>query len=243
MRVVWNCLGWLCLGCGSAGGGDTPVRQGDTGRSDRATNAGGSASGFVRSDVGCGELRTLPELDRILELHRTFLMSSGAEGAQADLSCVDLRGANLRGAMLDRADLHGAVCNHETELGAVSLKQADVRGVDFTHAYLIGAALDGADASGADFSDTVLVNATFIGTTLTEASLLSVNALYVKYVRAAFDGTYVDLSSLAGADVSGADLRGARSLVAAELHDACGDAETKLPSGLSVEPCTSTSGP
>lgn len=235
MRTSCCSLCLLCLGCGAASS-STPAIGGDDGGMPNGSNTDASDAGFVRAEVGCGELRKPDDVDGILARHKQYLMSPGS-GERANLSCSDLRGADLTQAMLDGADLHGAVCDGETELRAVSLKQADLRGVDFAHAFMIGAMLDEADASGADFSNTVLTSATFIGATLSSASLQNVNASYVKYIRATFDGAYLDPSSLAGADVSGADLRNARNLRFAELRDACGDAETKLPSGLTVQPC------
>jgi uncharacterized protein YjbI with pentapeptide repeats len=42
---------------------------------------------------------------------------------------------------------------------------------------------------------------------------------------------------LQGADLSGANLWGAKGLTQAELATACGDQDTVLPDGFSITPC------
>ena len=44
---------------------------------------------------------TADELGKILEEHRLWLDTEGATGARADLSDIDLRGANMTGAVFD----------------------------------------------------------------------------------------------------------------------------------------------
>ena len=44
------------------------------------------------------------------------------------------------------------------------------------------------------------------------------------------------------ADLQGADLRGAMGLTQDQLDNSCGDAKTRLPPGLEIEPCEGESG-
>jgi hypothetical protein len=44
-------------------------------------------------------------------------------------------------------------------------------------------------------------------------------------------------ANLTGTDLRGADLRGAKNLTQMQLDQACGDAHTKLPEGLTIKPC------
>ena len=44
-------------------------------------------------------------------------------------------------------------------------------------------------------------------------------------------------TSLSGAHLSGADLHDAKNLTQTQLELACGDADTKLPEGLTIKPC------
>ena len=42
---------------------------------------------------------------------------------------------------------------------------------------------------------------------------------------------------LSGADLSSADLSNAKNLTQMQVEEACGDANTKLPEGLTLKPC------
>ena len=93
----------------------------------------------------------------------------------ANLSSVDLSGAELRGANLARANLFGAILFRVNLAGAnlsgAILVGADLRGAnlaraDLNHAHLRGANLARADLSGADLFGAVLVGADLRGANL-----------------------------------------------------------------------------
>jgi len=44
-------------------------------------------------------------------------------------------------------------------------------------------------------------------------------------------------ANLSGADLSSADLSNAKNLTQMQVDEACGDANTKLPEGLTLKPC------
>jgi hypothetical protein len=69
---------------------------------------------------------------------------SGADLSGADLSRANLSGADLSGANLSGADLSGA------NLSGADLLRANLSGADLLRANLSGADLSGADLSGAD---------------------------------------------------------------------------------------------
>ncbi|MGL5719898.1 MAG: pentapeptide repeat-containing protein [Alphaproteobacteria bacterium] len=80
----------------------------------------------------------------MVEQSRLFQVTGGTEGAIADLS-----EANLRGADLSEANLRGA------NLREANLRGADLSGADLSEADLSGADLSGADLSGADLSGAI----------------------------------------------------------------------------------------
>ena len=87
---------------------------------------------------------------------------------------------------------------------------------------LTGINLHGANLKGALLAKTNLSNADLSGAYLTGASL---------------SGANLTGADLRGADLRGADLRGAKNLTQMQLDQACGDAHTKLPEGLTIKPC------
>jgi esterase/lipase superfamily enzyme/uncharacterized protein YjbI with pentapeptide repeats len=123
--------------------------------------------------------------------------------SKADLSgvvhgAVDLRGANLQGAVLARADIPGA-----------RLANADLNGADLSDAVLEGASLIGASLEGANLEEATLREAN-----LTRANLRGANLKWADLYQSSLKS--VDLrgatligASLEGADLAAADLRGA----------------------------------
>jgi hypothetical protein len=94
---------------------------------------------------------------------------------QADLQCVDLRGAALAGVDLSQADLTGALLTG-ADLSGARLVQAELIGADLTDADLRGASLIQADLAravlvGADLSEAELTQADFTGADLTGADV------------------------------------------------------------------------
>jgi uncharacterized protein YjbI with pentapeptide repeats len=97
------------------------------------------------------------------------------------------------------------------------LEYADLRYTDLSRANLSRADLSDANLRSADLSDANLRGADLSGANLSRADL-----------------RYADLRH---ANLSGADLSGARKLTQMQLDQACGDANTKLPAGLTIKPC------
>ncbi|HDK7294471.1 TPA: pentapeptide repeat-containing protein [Cronobacter sakazakii] len=132
------------------------------------------------------------ELSKILDEHKVWVTSFGANGSKANLCDANLCDANLRGADLCGADLRDA-----------NLCDANLRGAD-----LCGANLRGADLRGANLCDANLCDANLCGADLRGANLRGAD----------LRGANLCGADLCGADLCGADLRGA-DLCDANLPD------------------------
>lgn len=128
-----------------------------------------------------------------------------------DLSGRILAGARMTRSVFNRADFSGAV------LTRADATRARFEGADFTGADLTRMKLIEARCEDADFENAVLTRA---------------NAQRATFARANFTR-----AQLNDADFSGADLRQARGLTQAQLNQACGDRETRLPRGLRLPLC------
>ena len=176
-------------------------------------------------------------LEKILEDHKKWTIDSRKgkkmELKNANLSYVDLRGANLRGADLSDSDLRNA------DLRNTNLKDAYLNNANLNSVKLSNANLGNADLSNASLKFAKLSNADLIGTILMDArlncaDLRGVNLSYAKLNCAdlkcanlcSANLSNVDLrnadlknTNLRDADLSGADLRFA-NLKNADLRDA-----------------------
>lgn len=130
---------------------------------------------------------------------------------ECDLSGRILAGARMSRSVFNRADFSNAV-----------LTRADATRAQF----------EGADFTGADLSRAKLVEALCEDAVFVEAVLTRANAQ-----RANFAGADFTRARLDEADFSGADLRQTRGLTQAQLNQACGDRETRLPRGLRLPVC------
>mgnify|MGYP001018314488 CR=1 FL=1 len=117
---------------------------------------------------------TKDELDIILEKHKSYLTGIGggerANLSGANLHCADLHGADLRCANLHCADLSGANLSganlHCADLRDADLSGADLSGDDLSYASLSCADLSYADLSCANLQGTDLHGASLLGTHL-----------------------------------------------------------------------------
>jgi hypothetical protein len=123
----------------------------------------------------------------------------------------DLRRANLSNQWLVSTNLSDA------SLYYANLSGANLNGANLSGARLIGADLSGASLYSADLSGASLYDANLRGARLIGADLRG--------------------ARLSGANLSDADLRGAALAQARELNNACGNVNTRLPEGFTVEPC------
>ena len=185
------------------------------------------------------------------QCNRSNLMMSGADlkGANlkgADLSLTDLRdtalaSADLQDAKLVRSSLAGAVADaanftkaegYRTNFSGISAK-----GASFRSAELQRADFKGANLTGGNFDKAELGRAHFEGAVLADNSFSFANLARADFRQAEiggalnFTGAYMFLTR-----IDGADLSAATGLQQAQIDLTCGDASTKLPSGLKPAP-------
>lgn len=130
------------------------------------------------------------------------------------LCATDLRGANLRDALLHCAELHHCdLSDANMERAFVvraNLSNATLRNTNLRKSDLRGVNLDGADLHDAnmvraDLRDASLIGADLSGTIMTEVNLCGANL-----TGARLNGAHLRKASLWMADLSGTDLSGAR---------------------------------
>jgi uncharacterized protein YjbI with pentapeptide repeats len=171
-------------------------------------------------------------LHRPFELDRANL--SGQWLSEQDLREANLFGANLSGADLSQANLRDAWL-HGANLSGADLSGADLSGANLSGAMLSDAILRDARLSGADLSDANLrgadlSHANLSGADLSDANLSGANLGKVVQYGAA--------KIVYNANLSGANLSSAKNLTQTQLDKACGNANTKLPEGLTlIKPC------
>jgi uncharacterized protein YjbI with pentapeptide repeats len=144
-----------------------------------------------------------------------------------DKRILDVRQAVLRRASLDGAHLEGADLT-DAHLERASLNRAHLEKADLTGAHLEGARLFEARLEGAHLADAHLE-----GAHLTDAHLEGAHLFGAHLENADLTGAHLEDARLFGAHLEGADLTDATGLAQDQIDEACGDAATQLPKGLS----------
>jgi hypothetical protein len=135
---------------------------------------------------------------------------------ECDLSGRIMTGARMTNSVFNRADFSNAV------LTRADGSHSEFEAADFSEADLTQAKLVGAHCHQAQFHNTTLRQA---------------DARDADFRRAEFSRADVTDANFEGANIAGADLRSAEGLTQAQLDRTCGDAHTRLPSGLQVRVC------
>jgi len=124
-------------------------------------------------------------------------------------------------------------CNlADAELAFECVKGGDLAKVDLTRANFRYGCLAGAKLGGARMRFADLTGANLSDADLAGADLSNGRFRLTMFVNANLEG-----AKLHGADLSAASLLQARGLTQAQLDAACGSKSTKLPDGLSIQPC------
>jgi len=110
--------------------------------------------------------------------------------------------------------------------------RCELTGADLSNQCLQGANFSGADLDHARLVLTCLSGANLKGATLRHADLSGAN-----FLDADFDGADLTGAVLTVTSIKGAQLDRARGLTQDQLNAACGDAQTRLPPGLTVKVC------
>ncbi len=124
----------------------------------------------------------------------------------------------------------------ETELKRVLAeheKWLQTDGEEGVQAKLQGANLQDAKLQGANLQDANLYGAYLDGANLSGAKLKGADLREADFSRAKLQG-----ADLRRADLQGANLKEAELLTQQQLDKACGDEETKLSEGLTIETCS-----
>jgi uncharacterized protein YjbI with pentapeptide repeats len=166
-----------------------------------------------------------------------------------DLSCTNLREANLVGAKLDRAKLNNSSLIqadlHEANLNGANLSYANLHGANLSHAKLdcanliqanlsntnlSAANLDRVNLNKADLSDaildrSILTNASLGNTNLSSAILIGANLRGAtlsqsNLSKADLSGANLDRANLSGANLNRTDLRKTKNLEIAQIKQA-----------------------
>jgi uncharacterized protein YjbI with pentapeptide repeats len=186
-----------------------------------------SGQWLARDDLRNADLRYA----NLRDAHLPYANLSGANLSVADLGGAN-GGANLSGAVLGGAILRHANLRDANLSGAIlvaaNLVAAYLRDANLVAANLVAANLNGADLSGANLSYARLSDANLSGAVLGGANLKSAN----------LSGANLSYARLSDANLSGAVLSEAKNLIQKQLNEACGNADTKLPEGLAVKPCS-----
>ena len=150
---------------------------------------------------------TSEELRNIIDLHKKWLRNE-TDGVRANLRGADLRWANLHGADLRLADFSKANLRL-ADLRLADFSKANLCGVNLREADLSEADLHGADLRGADLHWADLHKADLHWANLSEADLIK-----AKLSKANLHGANLSEADLIEANVSEADLS------EADLHEA-----------------------
>jgi DNA-binding NarL/FixJ family response regulator len=170
------------------------------------------------------ELDKEPEFDveAVVELHRQWIASNGAQGAKANLEGIALSGVSLSGQNLAKANMRGTDLSN-ADLSNCVLVDADMRNAILSQSLLNQAQMAGAKIRHADLQFAQLMETGLQGSDLAGADLR---------------GAVLAGADLSGANLLGVDLRGADvtaiNLTQKQLDRARGDHTTKLPPGLFV---------
>lgn len=159
---------------------------------------------------------------------RAVMVRMNGEGstfADADFSLANLTSGRLMDADCDRARFSGA------RFGSVDASRAALEEADFSNA----------EAQDAVFTQAMLVRAKFIGAKAPRANFLRADLQGASFAFARLEEADFTQADLRGADfshavLSGANFGDARNLDRTKFVGACGDAQTKLPRGMSRLP-------
>ncbi len=105
-------------------------------------------------------------------------------------------------------------------------------GADLTNQCVKGGNLTGADFDGARLVLACMSNANFRAASFRRADLSGANLANSKLDDADLTGANLTITS-----IKGTDLTRAKGLTQAQLDQACGDAATRVPAGLTVRRC------
>ena len=117
--------------------------------------------------------------------------------------------------------------------GIVDCPGCNLAGADLTNTCVKAHDLHGANFDGATAVLMCMSYANFSNATFRGADLSAANLAHANLDGADLTGAKMDITS-----IKGTDLRQTRGLTQKQLDQACGDADTRVPAGLTVHLCT-----
>jgi uncharacterized protein YjbI with pentapeptide repeats len=133
-------------------------------------------------------------------------------------------------------------------MGEKACANCDLFQVDLSYKELEARNLTGARLRQADLSLSTLDKSKFAGANMSVVNGFGIRAEHADFsdvnfedavlVGGSFNGAKFDNAKLTRVNFSGSDLSTATGLKQAQLNEACGDAETRLPNGLSLPACS-----
>lgn len=118
------------------------------------------------------------------------VVANGVNLHYANLSCLDLRGLDLRGSF-----------SHYTDLCCLDLRDTDLRGSFLHYTDLRGSDLSGSDLRNTDLRNAILIDTNLSGSNLRDSNLRDSDLRYTNLRSADLSG-----SDLRDTDLSGANL-------------------------------------
>ena len=167
---------------------------------------------------------------------------AGADLSLTDLSNTQMAFANLEKAKLQRAWFTGANLDNtnfsRVEAYRTGFLKVSAIGANFSSAELQRADFRGAALKGANFEKAELGRGNFKGATLTNTRFSYANLSRADLTQIVFEGPLqFDQAFMYLTRIEGLDLSASKGLTQLQIDLACGDAKTKLPSGI-VPPTT-----
>jgi uncharacterized protein YjbI with pentapeptide repeats len=117
--------------------------------------------------------------------------------------------------------------------GDINCRGCDLAGADLSHQCVKNGDLTGAKFDGVKAHYMCMSFANFTNVSFRNADLTGANLAHAILTDADMTGATLDIVSLKGTDLSSV-----RGLTQAQVDRACGDSETKLPSGLVAKSCS-----
>jgi uncharacterized protein YjbI with pentapeptide repeats len=154
----------------------------------------------------------------------------------ANLQKTLLREANFQETLLVEADLQDSVLV-AADFENAHLWSANLQNAELGYAVLKNADLREANLQNAELGYAVLKNADLRGANLQKANLMAAELQKANLRSAELQKANLRSAVLLGANLSGANLTGCYRLTQEQLDLACGNEETKLPSGLTIKKC------
>lgn len=183
--------------------------------------------------------RTPAQIETELEvggcLDLTGIWAVGADLADYNLQNTCWDRSDLRGAIVDRADLSRATFV-STNLQQANLDSVIATGADFNNANLTFANLSEANFSEANLLAANMATATLQGTDLTRANLISADMAGALAFGADFSGANMLNADLSGTLLTDAKLADAQQLTADQVAAAVTNSGTTLPESIEVPP-------